>query len=623
MGKKLGSNKFINSVKHKNKLTVKYLDELKGIKYIHQKYFNNGTYRITKPGYYKLFEDIVFHPNPENDYKPKSIQKELYPTMGAYILGFFAVITIEVSNVTLDLNGYEICVSEQFNQHQRFASIIELGNSPFNTNQGPSNFGELNKAPDNITIINGKLGMSPHHGVRGNNNKNVTLRNISFKDFEVAAISLHGCCNVLIENISINGVNKKIYSLSQYSQSLFVMPFLKRLLNIDENYTFNNKTVRQIYNDMNNEIVKYKNYVFNHKDYDGFFKNKQLLPDGNVYGILLATKGVAVGDMVEERTEESIGNENIVIRNVTIKNIISQSIQIKGLKNDKRSLEASYVGKFLTGPVGDVLKINKIMDDKNIYKGDCLSDGQLLLAKRKIEFPDEKYGGASITKELINWAETKQNFNDLNLYMVNGHDSMGHVMKGNHGILISCGKNISLTNVKIENVENYGDDDNRFVDNFKELENNGEILKETSIIRGKRNLGVKSKKNNKETDKEGSAIIISDYKEMPEGEANPAIGKLFIDDKFIAVNNNIVTTSHDIGNQVTSKEKGEEIWVVVSRKVENDIKDREDKSKLSSGICLTGCEKINGSHLYIENIFSKYGNSHKILKKNINKDINI
>ena len=104
MGKKLGSNKFNNSVKHKNKLTVKYLDEIKGIIYIHQKYFNNGTYRITKSGYYKLFEDIIFHPNPENEYKPKSIQNELYPNMGAYILGFFAVITIEASNVTLDLN---------------------------------------------------------------------------------------------------------------------------------------------------------------------------------------------------------------------------------------------------------------------------------------------------------------------------------------------------------------------------------------------------------------------------------------------------------------------------------------------------------------------------------------
>jgi len=623
MVKRMGSNKLVNSVKHKNKLTVKYLDEIKGITYIRQKYFNNGTYRITKSGYYKLFEDIVFHPNPENNYKPKSIQNELYPKMGAYILGFFAVITIEASNVTLDLNGYEICVSEEFNQHQRFASIIELGNSPFNTNQGPSNFGILNPAPQNITVLNGKLGMSPHHGIRGNNNKNVTLRNISFNDFEVAAISLHGCCDVLIENISINGVNKKVYSLSQYSQSLFVMPFLERLMNIDENYVFNNKTVRQIYNDMNDEIKKYKDHVFNYKEYDGFFKNKQMMPDGNVYGILLATKGVAVGDMLEERTEDTIGNENIIIRNVTIRNIISQSIQIKGLKNGKRSLEPSYVGKFITGPIGDVLKINKIMDDKNIYRGDCLSDGQFVLAKRKIEFPDEKYGGVSITKELINWAETKQNFNDLNLYMVNDHDSMGHVMKGNHGILISCGKNIYLTNIKIENVENYGGDDNRFIDNFKQLENNDEILKETSIIRGKRNLGVKSRKNNKETDKEGSAMIISDYKEMPDGEANPAIGKLFIDDKFIAVNNNIVTTSHDVGNQVTSKEKGEEIWVVVSRKIENDIKDREDKSKLSSGICLTGCEKINGSKIYIENIFSKYGHSHKILKKNINKDINI
>jgi hypothetical protein len=207
--------------------------------------------------------------------------------------------------------------------------------------------------------------------------------------------------------------------------------------------------------------------------------------------------------------------------------------------------------------------------------------------------------------------------------MVNDHDSMGHVMKGNHGIFISCGKNIFLTNIKIENVENYGDDDNRFADRFKKLENNGEILKEVSIVRGNRNLGVKSRKNNKETDKEGSAIIIDNYKEMPDGEVNPAIGKLLIDDTFFAINNNIVETSREVGNEVTSKERGEEIWVIVSRKLENDVKDKEDKSKLASGICLTGCEKINGTRIYIDKIYSRYGNSHKILQKNINRDINI
>ena len=617
MTRKIGSNKFLNSVKERNKKTLVLLNTNKGIKYIYQENFNNGTFRITEPGNYKLYEDIVFSPNKQYDYKPHPDQLN-YPTRGAYVLGFFAVITIEVSGVNLDLNGYSISVSEEFNQHQRFASIIELGNSPFNTKQGPANFGELNKAPQNIVIHNGKIGLSPHHGIRGNNNKSLVIRNITFENFEVAAISLHGCSNVLIENLYISGVNKRVFSLSQYSQCLFIMPFLEKLLKTDENYKFNNKTIREIYDEMILDVKKYKEYVFTNTEYDGFFKNKKLLPDGNVYGILLSTKGVAVGDMMEERTEKSIGNENITINNVIIKDIISQSVQIKGIKNDKRSLEPSYVGKFITGPVGDVLKINKVMDDENKYKGDCLSDAQFILSKRLLEFPDEKYGRVSITKQLIEWAESGSDFDSLDLYMVNDHDSMGHVMKGNHGIFINCGKNINLTNVTIKNVENYGSDDNRFIDNFKEFENSGEILKETVIIRGTRNLGVKARKN-----EQGITNIIRGYKEMPEGQENPAIGKLFIDDRYVAINNTVVNTPREIGDQVLLKEKGEKIWVIVSRKVENDIKDKEDKSKLSSGICITGSESISGKNIFCKDIVSRYGNSHNILKKNINKDINI
>jgi hypothetical protein len=276
------------------------------------------------------------------------------------------------------------------------------------------------------------------------------------------------------------------------------------------------------------------------------------------------------------------------------------------------------VGKFVTGPVGDVLKINKVINDENKYIGDCLSDAQFILSKRLLEYPDEKYGQVSITKQLIDWAESGSDLESLGLYMVNDHDSMGHVMKGNHGIFINCGKNINLTNISIRNVENYGSDDNRFADNFKEFEGEGEVIKETVIVRGSRNLGVKSRKNER-----GITNIISGYKEMKNNEVNPALGKLFIDDKYIAINNNIVNTPKEVGEQVTIKEKGERIWVIVSRKVENDIKDKEDNSKLSTGICITGSENISGNNIFCKDIISRYGNSHTILQKNINKNINI
>ena len=112
--------------------------------YLSQESFNKGTVRITKPGYYILKENIVFHPNPQNDFQPslKSIQNGQYPVGkdGAYHLGFFAAITIETNDVVLDLNNFTIQQSKEHNLQQRFFSTIELANSPFIPKQGPSSF---------------------------------------------------------------------------------------------------------------------------------------------------------------------------------------------------------------------------------------------------------------------------------------------------------------------------------------------------------------------------------------------------------------------------------------------------------------------------------------------------
>ena len=44
--------------------------------YITQKDFCTGSYIIDKSGYYVLKENIVFHPNPENDFMPYSYQTQ-------------------------------------------------------------------------------------------------------------------------------------------------------------------------------------------------------------------------------------------------------------------------------------------------------------------------------------------------------------------------------------------------------------------------------------------------------------------------------------------------------------------------------------------------------------------
>ena len=53
-----------------------------------------------------------------------------------YQLGFFAAITVETSDVTLDMNGKSLQQSDEHALMQRFFSLIELGNSPFLAGEG-------------------------------------------------------------------------------------------------------------------------------------------------------------------------------------------------------------------------------------------------------------------------------------------------------------------------------------------------------------------------------------------------------------------------------------------------------------------------------------------------------
>lgn len=155
--------------------------------------FEKGTLIINEPGKYKLCEDIVFDPIQD---KALPVTEMYLPDFNiydekAYGLGFFAAIAISASDVEIYLNNFSIEQSAAHALMQRFFAIIELANSPFLQSVGPAQFvGEEGfQAASNVLIQGpGTLGRSAHHGVHGNENLNITIRNVTFQDFEVAAV---------------------------------------------------------------------------------------------------------------------------------------------------------------------------------------------------------------------------------------------------------------------------------------------------------------------------------------------------------------------------------------------------------------------------------------------------
>jgi hypothetical protein len=427
--------------------------------------FDTGTYRILKPGYYVLGEDIVFHPNPEYDFKPTAQQFKTnsYP-VHPYRLGFFAAITIETHDVILDLNGYSISQSKHHNIMQRFFALIELANTPFIPKTGPANFGDTISAANNVIIKNGTLSLSSHHSIHGNNNDKIYIHDIIFKDFEVAAIALNGGNHLYIKDNEIQGTNTRISSNAMLSQCLFALPFLKT---IKENYP--NAHLTTIHGEKHIDTILEKvemetNLFFdsqlnnNGTSYTGLLSNKSGLLDGNVYGIVLNSKGPVIGKF-KSFSPTNTRNAFIMITNIVIKNIVSDGLEIIGYGVNNGLSDGSYGKDQLVGPVGDIVQFANVLDENGFYYGNTLTDMQLIINKYGVEKHEK--GTSNIPIQIIEALEQGEKpmptiLAEYDMYPIQERDSMGHHMKGNAGIFISQGQHIIVKNVTIDNVINNG-----------------------------------------------------------------------------------------------------------------------------------------------------------------------
>ena len=433
------------------------------IVYLRQSHFTNGTVRITKPGIYVLQENIVFNPNENNDFMPtiQQISSGLYPVgeTGAYNLGFFAAITIETNQgVLLDFNNKTISQSILHNIQQRFYAHIELAGAPFIPNQGPASFSSEStfKTSKNVLVINGTFGLSSHHGIHGNQMSNIILQSLTFQDFEVAGIALNGATHSVFNNINILNTHLDVRILSSYSQARFIRSFLKTVKNRQTDASLNQVPIDTIISNLTNELINAKNSVISGNTPSNLFGNPDFKDgyDGNVYGIVLNVNGVVINDFITTRPENAIGNQNIYLQNINIKNIISKPVEIIAL-NSLPDEGGAYGGKRQVGPAGDVFDISFVTQN-DIYNNNVLSDSQLIIAK----YNDPKVGTTNIHTQIVEWAENNTNLSDVmtanNYYFVKGGDSMGHFMKGNIGLFISAGENIKINNCIIDKVENRG-----------------------------------------------------------------------------------------------------------------------------------------------------------------------
>lgn len=430
--------------------------------------FANGTLRIQSGGYFYLGEDVSFHPNPLNDYKPYASQTQYAGV--AYSLGFFAAITVEAPDVVIDLRGFQLRQSTAHKLAQRFFSLIELGEAPFLGGQGPKDFGPEVTTVDGVTIMNGVLGINSHHGIHGNTGDRVYIKNVILEKYEVAAIALNGFREVAIVNTQTLGTDTAIPVVGRWSNARFLKDFASLALNLsggaNPTEEGNLSTAMDVLADLEAEvfsdIVDNELAAINATAHpiaaDLFGSPSGFFDGGTTYGIVFHPVGHATNGFFSDPDREHLWEtRDILIKDVVVGPTVALGMEVIALAH-----VAS--GVIQRGPVGEIIQVERAMDSNGDYVVDPLVEAQLALADlvRLLTVPQQAmFNMLNIHPDILTWRAGNVSMTTLVNsssfeYLRNG-DTMRHVGKGVISLRADGVQRFCMQNVELQGTLNLAD----------------------------------------------------------------------------------------------------------------------------------------------------------------------
>jgi len=490
--------------------------------------FRYGTYIIDEPGTYRLGEDISFNPNspetltaavddgsiPEwladalelsfpvdayhagfplftqyvpggvNEFTPGGPLDARYDP-AAYGIGFFAAIAITGDDVVLDLNGHTIEQSAEHALLQRFFAVVELSDQPFIPSQGPFDFGTDLDGAQRVTIKNGTIGRSSHHGIHGNGNADITVRNVDFVDYEVGALALNGVNGLDVTNVT--AVNRKdVPVLGTFSSAQFIKIFIEDLVRSGSQTTLTvdgsvldsadiKSGLVDAINNTHHDIISSPNVVDGRAQIDsaahpveyGLFHNQYGVVDGNSYSFLVNRFGVAVdGFPYSPDGVDSVPSRNVRFTNVRVMDQVAAINEVPAL---------DVGGGAAIDPIGAVFQTQNrnpdtgapvttsAVDGTARYTGNPVANAQAFVAKAQLngDFAASHLDMSrqSISSTILSWVEADADSGTLDdidaTYLCNG-DSMFHVDKGVIAFKMDAAQQVRLTNTSVTGLENLG-----------------------------------------------------------------------------------------------------------------------------------------------------------------------
>jgi len=457
------------------------------VTYLSQDDFASGTYRITEPGVYVLTEDIVveFNPPTIDEESEDSFSANSYDALhwlpkidgsqddeymgastwsGPYQLGFFSAITIETHDVVLELNSFSIAMSRRFYIQQRFFALIELAAKNFVSGQGPVDFGAYLRSAHSVTIRNGALGLTSHHGIHANGASDVILEQLHIHSFDVAGIQLNGFEDVTIRDCEVHNVGHTVPLSGRY---LHARVLLRRYRHLVENHgaqtlAFDGRDAISV-GALVDELIEQMDMVYDHVVNDvtfaeddaqwsrakALFMNPNLNghADGGVqYGLLLNSRGGAV---------MGFGNAPSMSSNLNVHNVYIHDLAVSPI--EKLKFKTNPVGGATRGPVADVFDVMAVSSDEAFsrYVGSAYSDVQLAFSQFETDWFVLDH--TCFDTGVLDWALNGVPFESPDDWFAGCNtDIQLHINKGVIGLRIDNVRGFDVNNVTIAALENDG-----------------------------------------------------------------------------------------------------------------------------------------------------------------------
>ncbi len=432
--------------------------------------FDLGTVRILTPGTYTFVENVIFSPNENDDFLPTDDQLATTHPLPEFQLGFFAGISVEVSDVVIDLDGHSFGCSDAFMLQQRIFALIELASVQYLPGTGPL-VGVVDfRFTERTTIKNGFLGPSPHHGIHGNNNSEIEIKGVEITEYEIAGVQFNGATDVTVKNCLIGNTRTNVPVIGTFTSGRFLRNALRSL---DQNLsiTFADRPGQTFtVADVLDNVQVQEDIIFNRtilgQDVSGnplfddalaLYDNPSGFPDGSAqYGIIINSLGAAVAGFGKQASGQS--SVDVTIKDVTIQNLNLNVREVVALFDGNTPLRG------FTAELFDIERASSNLGDfgDNFYVGNAQSDAQIAVAFFAAE-PGALTGRTVISPEVVTWAVTPglplanalgSRANDFSLHCNGDHQE--HVLKGPIGFRGDFAEDMLFSDVSIKNIVNHG-----------------------------------------------------------------------------------------------------------------------------------------------------------------------